>query len=298
MLVSKYISIAILLTLACGSAAPEKIIRPDVKPGKWLRNVRVSYQLDKATHQGIVQIYFPKKYNGAAGTRTLIVLHGYRQNPSDWENGTHISEYADTYGFVLVCPAMTTTLYESEYFPETVNTWAPMPGGVYITKVLVGFLRKNFGLAGDRKLTGIFGVSTGARGAILLAAQHPDLFGAAAGLSGDYDSVSIKNDRLLISVYGSYDAHRDRWEKEANILKMASSLDRTPVFLGHGTLDAVVPPPQTKMLADRLKELAGGTNRYECVVDLVKSNGAGHDWKYWGSLVPDVLKFFDGRLGK
>ncbi len=296
MKLSRYYSIILIIVLSCVSAAKEKKFAYDIKPGQWLRNVKVEYEEGSVKGRGLVQIYFPKNYAGPSRARTLIVLHGYRQQPSDWENGTPVTEYADRYGFVLACPAMTTTLYESRYFPETVNKWAPQPGGVFIGKTLIGFLRKNFGLANNRGVTGIFGISTGARGALLLAAQHKKLFGAAAGLSGDYDSESIKNDRLLTSVYGYYESNRERWEEEVNIIKLAENLKKTPVFLGHGTNDAVVPPPQTKMLADRLMQLGADKRGYDLVVDKEKSNGAGHDWKYWGSLVPEVFAFFDSKL--
>jgi len=295
---SKYISFLILLSLSCATTASGRDNKPDIRPGAWLRNVKVDYEVDRVAYCGMAQIYFPKNYTSDTASRTLIVLHGFRQKPGDWETGTLIAEYADRYGMVLVCPAMTTTMYESKYYPETVNKWAPIPGGEYISTILIGFLRKNFNLAKERECTGIFGISTGARGALLLAAQHREIFGAAAGLSGDYDAVSIKNDRLLVSVYGPYDGNRDRWENEVNILKLAENLQKTPIFLAHGTRDSVVPPPQTAMLAERLKELAAEKTGYELVVDQEKSNGSGHDWMYWGRLVPDVLMFFDQKLKK
>jgi S-formylglutathione hydrolase FrmB len=284
------------LSLTCYASGPGAALRTDVTPGKWLRNVKVEYRAEGNVGYGTVQIYFPKKYEPGAGARTLIVLHGYRQQPSDWENGTPITDYADRYDFVLVCPAMGTTLYESKYYPETKNRWAPVPGGEYIVRVLLPFVREQFGLAGERSGTGIFGVSTGARGALLLASQYPKLFGAAAGLSGDYDSASLWNDRLLVSVYGPYGLNSERWEKEVNILELSASLKSTPVFLGHGTNDAIVPPPQTRLLIDRLKELHDTKGGYELIVEEVKSKGAGHDWRYWGNLVPDVLGFFDRTL--
>ncbi|OHD65024.1 MAG: hypothetical protein A2176_04555 [Spirochaetes bacterium RBG_13_51_14] len=258
----------------------------------------VDYEADAVMHRGLVQMYIPKNYAGVSSARTLIVLHGFRQQPGDWEKSTPIAEYADAYRFVLVCPAMSTTLYESKYFPETENKWAPVPGGEYIMKVLIPFLRSRFGLAVDRERTGIFGISTGARGALLLAARHNDVFGAAAGLSGDYDSASLKQDRLVISVYGPYDANKERWEDEVNIIKLAERLKKTPVFLGHGARDSVVLPPQTKMLSERLTELHNDRGGYELEVDQEKSRNAGHDWNYWASMVPDVLRFFDQKLGK
>jgi S-formylglutathione hydrolase FrmB len=294
----KCLPLILLVSLSCVSAATEEQSPYEIKPGRWLRNVNVEYEVGAIRSRGLVQIYFPKNYAGSSSARTLIVLHGYRQQPSDWENGTPVAEYADQYGFVLVCPAMSTTLYESQYFPETVNRWAPQPGGVFISNTLIEFLRKNFGLARERETTGIFGISTGARGAILLAAQHKKIFGGAAGLSGDYDSESLKNDRLLVSVYGHYETNMERWDGEVNIIRLAENLKKTPVFLGHGTQDAVVPPPQTALLAERLKQLAADKGGYELVVDKEKSNGAGHDWKYWGSLVPEVFAFFDQKLSK
>jgi S-formylglutathione hydrolase FrmB len=295
---SKYILCFILLSLSCATAATGRDNLPGIQPGAWLRNVKVEYKVDKVASYGTVQIYFPKSYGRDAESRTLIVLHGYRQKPEEWETKTPIAEYADRYGLVLVCPAMTTTLYESRYYPETANRWAPLPGGEFISAVLIDFLQNNFNLAKERERTGIFGISTGARGALLLAAQHPGVFGAAAGLSGDYDSVSMKNDRLLVSQYGPYEVNRDRWENEVNILKKSESLRKTPVFLGHGTLDSIVPPPQTAMLAARLNELAAERGGYELIVEKEKSNGSGHDWIYWSRLVPDVLLFFDQKLKK
>ncbi len=298
MKITKCLPLILLVSFSCVSTAMEEKAAFDIKPGRWLRNIKVEYEIDGVGSRGLVQVYFPKNYTGSSSARTLIVLHGYRQQPSDWENSTPVADYADRYGFVLVCPAMSTTLYESQYFPETMNRWAPQPGGVFIAKTLVEFLRKNFGLARERETTGIFGISTGARGAILLAARHKKIFGAAAGLSGDYDSESLKNDRLLVSVYGHYETNTERWEEEVNIIRLAENLKKTPVFLGHGTRDAVVPPPQTRMLADRLMQLAADKGGYELVVDKEKSDGAGHDWKYWGSLVPEVFAFFDQKLAK
>ncbi|MBN1496582.1 MAG: prolyl oligopeptidase family serine peptidase [Spirochaetes bacterium] len=269
---------------------------PVVTPGAWLKDVIIDYESDGVRNFGTAQIYFPKGYGGGPDARTLIVLHGYRQTPADWEKRTPIAAYADRYGFVLVCPAMATTLYESKYYPETVNRWAPVPGSKFIADVLMPFIRKNFGLGKSRKNTGIFGISTGARGALMLAARHPKMFGAAAGLSGDYDSSSMKNDRILTQVFGAYEEHRERWEEEANVLKRAAALKKTPVYLGHGGRDRVVPPMQTDLLAGCLRRLAEESGGDEPVVEEAMSAAAGHDWGYWAAMVPEVLAFFDERL--
>ncbi len=281
---------AVSIFFECSAASPE------VSHGSWLRNVPVPYRVGKIQHRGSMHLYFPKDYSRGGTVRTLLLLHGYRQEPGDWEKKTPVARYADEHGFVLVCPAMSTTLYESDYYPETVNRWAPVPGSRFVTEILIPFVRERYGLARKRNLTGVYGISTGARGAVLLAARHNDLFAAAAGLSGDYDASSMRRDRILTSVFGRFEEHRERWEKEVDILAMAKKLGKTPLFLGHGTRDGVVPPLQTDLLAGRLDDLRGKGRGYECVVEREKSQGAGHDWRYWGDLTPDVFAFFDRHL--
>jgi len=266
-------------------------------PGKWLRNVTIEYASSGVTGRGIAHLYFPSRYRAEDRARTLLVLHGYRQQPIDWERNTPIAEYADRYGIVLICPAMSTTLYESQYYPETTNRWAPIPGGTYVMDILLPYLRKYYRLADDRGRTGIFGISTGGRGALLLASLHPEAFAAAAGISGDYDPVSMRYDRLLISIYGYYDSHRARWENDDNILRLAPRLKKTALFLAHGGRDNVVPPSQTEALASLLSRLRTEEGEgYECVVERAVSGEAGHDWAYWARLVPAVMKFFDEKL--
>jgi len=294
----KFILTFVLLFFSCGSIAEKDISSGDIAPGKWLTRVAVDYEVGGEKQQGEVDIYLPRGYTSGAAARTILLLHGWRQRPSDWENKTPVAESADAYGFALACPSMGSTLYESRYYPETTNKWAAMPGGRYIVEVLIPFLKDKFRLATERELTGVFGISTGARGAILLASQHGSIFGAVAGLSGDYDFLSMRNDRLLASVYGPFTHHASRWEEEADLIRLAKNLKETPVFLGHGERDAVVPCAQTKMLAEKLKELHEREGGYELVYDRERGVNAGHDWTYWAGMVPEVMGFFDRSLKK
>jgi poly(3-hydroxybutyrate) depolymerase len=294
----RQIVLLLFFSLACGLAGTQSPARTEVITGSWHRNIAVEYEVGKSKHKGLIQIYFPSGYASGATARTLIVLHGWRQDPGDWERNTPIAEFADKYNFVLVCPAMRTTLYETKYYPETVTKWAPMPGGEYVAKILMEYIRKNYGLATERGLTGIFGISTGGRGALLLASKYREVFGAVAALSGDYDSVSLKNDRLLVSVYGPYNKNRGRWEDEVNIIKMTERLKNTPVFLGHGGRDSVVPAIQTQMMAERIAGLNREQGGYDLTYEREKSAASGHDWNYWAALVPDVMDFFDRKLSK
>ncbi len=268
------------------------------EPGTWVRGCRLRYTMDGKQYTVPLQIYFPKGYSGPGKTRTLIGLHGYRFTMRDWERNSAIGEYADRYGFVIVCPDMGITLYESKYYPESTARWGAMPGGRFVSEILVPFVRANFGLARNRASTGIFGLSTGGRGAILLAAKHPSMFGAAAGLSGDYDPEGMVGDPLLTSIYGVYSSHRERWHNDDNVLALAGRLKNTRIYLGHGARDTLVPPSQTTALIRKLQGMKRGSGKFALVVERTISAKAGHDWRYWSSCVPSMMEFFNASLNR
>ncbi len=265
-----------------------------VTPGRWLRNLKVEYKGETEKKYVRMQIFFPKTYQRGESCRTLIVLHGYDGNYRDWEKNTRIEHYANEYGFVLVCPDMGKSLYESKFYPETTNKWAEIPGGKFVAEVLMEYLRDEFDLAQDRKKTGIIGLSTGARGAILLAAKYSDSFAATAGLSGDYDPTSMTKDRLLTSVYGPYKEFTERWKNDDNVMKLAENLEKTPVYLWHGAKDWVVPAGQSMIFALRLRQLQKKHGGFD--VTFKKAKHKIHDWNSWNSALPDIMLFFDRKL--
>jgi len=294
-----------LCLLAACETAPQKTVSSSipfssdysggVTPGSWIYD-RITYTYNGESASVSLQLYFPKTYGASGTARTLIVLHGYRGKQSDWNNNTRIGAWADQYSFVLVCPSMGTTLYESAYFPETINKWGPMPGGLFMSDVLVPYLRKKFSVATKAKFTGIFGNSTGGRGALLAAARNPEFFGAAGGVSGDYDPVSMQQDRLLTSVYGPYRNFGERWQNTDNLMEMAVNLNGIPVFLAHGSKDSVVEKEQAVLLGLKLNQLEKKGGSYPKVNKLYPYKM--HDWDCWRTALSDAVVFFDKNLSK
>jgi dienelactone hydrolase len=269
-----------------------------IESGTWIRDFMVPYTYNGKSGTVPAQIYFPNSYEKGRPSRTCIVLPGYRFSMREWEKNSQVCDYADRFCIVLVCPEMTTTLYESRYYPETSNKWAAIPGGVFIGEALVPWLKTVLNLAVSRKLTGIFGLSTGGKGAVLMAAKYPEIFGAAASLSGDFDPLAQKNDPLLKSIFGPYEKNPKRWAEDDNIMLLAPALKKTPVFLSHGKMDPVVPHGQTEGFVKRLTELKKELGGFEMVYHTKKSPNASHDWDYWKSMVPDMMEFFDNVLGR
>jgi len=294
------IAIMVISSFSCGSASMG--IRHgfsyggEIIPGRWLRNIRVPYKYEDKTGIVRVQIFFPSGYRRGANLRTLIVLHGYAQNLRDWEKNTPIETYANQHDFILVCPDMGRSMYESRFYPETTSAWNRVPGSLFIGKILLQYIRQTFNIAYERERTGIFGLSTGGRGALLVAALYNRDFGATAGLSGDYDPQSMTEDRLLTGVYGKYEENKERWKNDDNIMKLSPDLKGMPVFLSHGGKDSVVPRGQSVILAMKLKQLQRKYGGYEIIYSEKKHHS--HNWRYWRSILPELMDFFNQALKK
>ncbi len=282
-----------------------------IQAGKWLRGLSLSYSVDGEQESVPVQIYFPRNYEKGRTHRTIIALHNYNGSMKDWERTGLVSDYADRYSFVIVCPNMPETVYETKFYPETEKKWGKIPGGKWVGEVLVPYLRQAFGLAIEKRKTAIFGNAYAARGAMLVAATYPDLFGAAAGLSGSYDMPSQDKSRRFALVYGNHDRFRERWESDDNLMQLARNFRDIPVFLAHGEDDNDVHFDQSRLFAIRLLQFRKKTGanpgaqavkndgtRLPYTVELGIRKREFHDWSFWRSEVRNIMPFFDKYLQK
>ena len=89
----------------------------------------------------------------------------------------------------------------------------------------------------------------------------------------------------MTAFYGSINNFRERWENPDNPTNRIKEYN-TPIYLGHGKLDNVVPPEQTKMFYDSLRK---HHPKLKIKLSMPK---AQHDYDYWGSEVDNILKFF------
>lgn len=283
------------LTLSCSSAG-ERFDFTAIA-GRW-SDVQVNYPVQNVSRSVQLRIYFPKISPKAHSPRVLIALHDYNRTNREWSDYTDIKSYADQYGFVIVCPNMGQTSYETKFYAETVRPWDGVPGGKWVGEVLVPFLQKRFRLARDRETTGILGVSNGARGSILIACSYPNIFGAAAGISGYYDKSVLADKRIITSVYGKYAVFKSRWESDDNIINLASRLKNTRVFLAHAARDRDIPIEQSQLLGIRLRQLQKKSpDRYKFEYQESESYHP-QEWRHSRSVVGDMMRFFDKNLEK
>ena len=130
---------------------------------------------------------------------TVYLLHGYGGDHTNWlAKQPRIGELADRYGIVVVTPGAGNTWYFD----------APGKPGqqveTFFIEALVPYIDANYPTIDSRAKRAISGLSMGGHGALRMATRHPQIFGAAASMSG---GVDIKNAHKAFREQMGYQGH-------------------------------------------------------------------------------------------
>ena len=230
-------------------------------------------------------IAFPD--SGSTYRGNILLLQGFNFPKEDWcKNAPALCREAARRGYTMIMPDMGRSVYADTFFAETAPIYKNYPLRRALCDSLFPYLKKKFDILLDEQSNFILGLSSGARGAALIVLEEPNLFSAAGLLSGDYDQTGIPGDVIMKLYYGNFETNKKRWKEIDNII---TDIDqwKTPVYIGHGKLDKVVPHAQSKQLNDSLK------SRLKPNELIFNEAVMGHDYKYWGSETLPVLNFFD-----
>jgi len=217
---------------------------------------------------------------------TVLLLQGWSFPPNDWCVHTQICAKMINNGYNLVMPDMGKSIYHSKVYKETRVDWLKYPTRRWLVDTLFLLLNKDFHVLDSTQRNFVIGLSTGARGAVLIAMDCPKLFSGVAALSGDYDQTKMPNDNLCKGYYGVYAKFKSRWKLVDNPTMRAKELV-VPIYLGHGVNDKIVPVSQTVSF---YKELKRQCPSLKVVLSTPLKN---HDYQYWSSEVISILRFFE-----
>jgi pimeloyl-ACP methyl ester carboxylesterase len=201
----------------------------------------------------------------------IIVLPGWDFSRKDWCQKSSLCTQALARGYRLVLPEMARSVYSAEYYIETRTDWLRYPNKAWCTDSLVPALQQRYGILLPEQKNFILGLSTGGRGVALLCLALPELFTAAAAL---------------------YSKFPERWKGADNPVYQADKF-QTPIYLGHGKRDGIVPFQQTILFYEALRKA-----KPELTVVLNTPEEAGHDYDYWDAEVVPMLDFFESFLPK
>ncbi|MCM3699028.1 alpha/beta hydrolase family protein [Paenibacillus macerans] len=217
---------------------------------------------------------------GVAGPYpTLYLLHGMSDDDSIWLRRTSIERYVSGMGLAVVMPQVDLSFYTD--MAEGNRYWT------FVSEELPRLCRSFFPLSARREDTFVAGLSMGGYGAFKLALRKPEMFAAAASLSGALDinarfRLNDANFALLRRIFG--DAGPQNSENDLLALLEQTGKGGKPVprlYQCCGTEDFLYTDNRTFNEA--------------CVrleIPLTYEEGPGeHEWGYWDAKIQDVLKW-------
>jgi S-formylglutathione hydrolase FrmB len=215
----------------------------------------------------------------------ILVLPGWNFSRTKWCDSTTLCSKALEQGYRLIMPEMGKSIYPTQYFNETRKDWLKYPTLTWVTDTMIPYLKNKYSIFKSDK-NYLIGLSTGARGVLLIAENTNGLFKKAAALSGDYDQTKMTKDNLMTGVYGEYSKFKNRWQTIDNPVQQLKKL-KTELYIGHGMNDNIVPTTQSQELYDSLFKYMPNLH-----VAFNNPSQEGHNFKYWNSEVDHILNFF------
>jgi putative tributyrin esterase len=211
------------------------------------------------------------------GHPTLWLLHGMSDDETIWTRSTSIERYVAPLGLAVVMPNVHRSFYTNML--HGYRYWD------FVSEELLDKARGFFPLSTRRADNFVAGLSMGGHGAFKLALRKPEVFAAAASLSGVADVAEFRHSRALDYelVFGGTGPERG---SEHDLFHLATELaatgsPRPRLYQCCGTEDFLL--TQNRKLRDCLAPL-GYDYQY------VEGPGA-HDWAYWDETIAQVVNW-------
>lgn len=211
---------------------------------------------------------------------TLYLLHGLGDDESIWLRRTSIERYADNYSIAVVMPNAHRSFYTNMHHGH--NYWT------FFSEELPAIARSMFPLSDRREDTFVAGLSMGGYGAFKLALGRPDLFSAAASLSGALDVASLNlPEDYYNNLFGGPEAVPG---SENDLFHQAEQLVRSDqlkprLYQCCGTED---------FLYEHNVRFRDHVKRIGLELDYEEEPGQ-HEWGYWDTKIQRVLEWLPIR---
>jgi hypothetical protein len=226
--------------------------------------------------------------SGTTYRGNIVLLQGWNYPKHDWcQKAPELCKKARAMGYYLIMPEMGRSVYATAFHKETKEDFKKFPLLGWLIDSAFTYIQEKHNILLEEQSNYLIGLSTGGRGVAMVALHKPDLFKAAAALSGDFDQSQIKGDAITTLFYGKYESNPERWKKTDNIVYRIKEW-KTPIYLGHGQLDKICTPLQTRQFYDSLV-VHFDKNK----VKINEPKNMAHDYRYWGSETDAMLQFFE-----
>ncbi|HBR2683771.1 TPA: hypothetical protein MYK01_002610 [Klebsiella variicola subsp. variicola] len=239
-----------------------------------------SNNIDKKSYATIV---LPDSYSKSNQRySTIYLLHGWSGNDKDWTENSDVSVLADNYQVIIVMPDGN---YDGWYINSPILSKSDYEK--YIGNDVVSFMDKNFKTIPFKYGRAITGLSMGGFGALNIALNYPQKFGAVGSMSGGVDPRDYPKNWGLEKVFGDPITNSKFWDDKAIINNAYQFINMgVYIFIDCGVGDFFIEP--NRRLHQRLLELRINHTYLE--------SPGGHSWGYWDNAVKYQLLFMKNSL--
>lgn len=299
----KILSVCTVMTMvvSCAQGNPEPLAEKDIPMDEINDTLNdeatmgnhLLHSIELQLYDRDIPVKVLMKFPKGEAKGTIVLLQGWNLGYQEWCTKTSVCDKALEMGYVLVLPDMGKSTYQTEFYAETRKEWRLFPTKTWLVDTCFTYLQEHYNILLKDQRSFVLGLSTGGRGAGLLALECPDIFSAGASLSGDFDQSLLLTDKIYNGFYGPYDKFKERWEGRDNILNRAAEF-KVPMYLGHSKLDRICPVDQTTIFYDTIRAV---NPSLEVIlnIDTTLTQEKAHSYDYWGMEVDAVLKFFNSH---
>ncbi len=235
-----------------------------------------------------LMVYAPD--SATVSIKSVLLLHGWNLPPNEWCEKAELCNNLLKEGYHVIAPNFGKSTYHWELYPETIENYRKYPDRKWMYEVFLSTVQDSLGLLKTDQTNAVIGLSTGGRGAALMALERPEIFKACVALSADFDHSKIPDEPINNGFYGSINQFPERWTGKDNIFNRAAEWS-VPLYLGHGRLDKMCPVSQTEEFATKLQEQG-----FDQVV-LSIPDSYGHNYEYWSYETGNIFNFLKKFLG-
>lgn len=232
-------------------------------------------------------IYLPDGYfSSEKDYPVLYLLHGYSGNELSWVSDGKVKEITDTsiqngesVPTIIVMPDAWDSWYIDQYDGKC--NYEEM-----FFQELIPFMEHKYRIKSDKQTRSIAGLSMGGQGAFLYTLHHPDYFTSCAPLS-----AAIFDDHTLKQRIDSQDKNDlfkrligedlNHWKKNSILDLLQSAKTNVRYYIDCGDDDYLL---QGTLDAHRIMQEKG-------IKHELRVRDGAHNWEYWRSALPEVLKF-------
>lgn len=213
----------------------------------------------------------------------LYLLHGFSDDHTIWMRRTSIERYVADYGIAVVMPQIDHSFYTDMEFGK--RYWT------FLSEELPQVAQSFFPLSDKREDNFVAGLSMGGYGAFKWALRKPEMFSAAASLSGALDIVahieivreqSDPIGQALYHVFGEKDLENTEDDLFYLMRQLRKNKREIPkLFQACGTED---------YLFEENEKFLQVAQELEMPLTTSFSQGE-HEWGYWDQTIQEVLEW-------